>query len=83
MVNKEKIICNICKLNIDTDKEYCEFKHYKRKDEILSKAYYHINCFRERLNGSSEINAMKKRANEILKKAGEMIGIEQNEVINI
>ena len=79
---KDKV-CLICHTAIDTDKEFCEFKHYKKKDVIQSKAYYHVNCFRDRLKGSQEMNDMKKKANEILKRAGEIIGVEEKKEVLI
>lgn len=69
---KDKI-CNICKLAIDTDKDFAKFHHMKNDTEIRSKAYYHIECFRKRLNGDDEV---KKEALSFIKGAKKMIGME-------
>lgn len=45
---KKDKICNICNLAINDKNEYAEFLHYKKEGSILSQAYYHIQCFRER-----------------------------------
>ena len=70
---KDKI-CMICKTAIDTDKEYAEFKHYKKKDLIMSKAYYHIVCFSDRLKGTEEVKKLYQRSNWILSKAEGLLG---------
>jgi len=66
---KDKI-CLICHTNIDTSKEFCEFKTYKNKNEILSKAFYHVECFRERLRGSKTQKELAEKAFSLLEKAG-------------
>lgn len=48
------------------DSEFCEFKHMKNKNEILSKAYYHITCFRDKLNGGQNLRELQEKANKIL-----------------
>jgi hypothetical protein len=77
---KDKI-CMICKTAIDMDKEYCEFKHYERIDVIHSKAYYHVNCFRERLNSTGEQKVVTKEALSFIKGAKKLMGIKDEEVI--
>lgn len=62
---KDKI-CLICHTAIDMDKEFCEFKHYHKKDSIKSKAFYHVECFRDRLRGSSVQNALAAKTMKIL-----------------
>jgi hypothetical protein len=64
---KDKI-CMICKTAIDVEKEYAEFKHYTRRDEIRSKAFYHIECFKERLKGGLAQQAVAQKAMQILSK---------------
>lgn len=79
---KDKI-CLICHTAIDIDNEYCEFKHYKKKDTIKSKAYYHINCFAERLRGPANANKLMEQTLGLLKKAKEKMGIEDTEEVVI
>lgn len=69
---KDKI-CSICKTGIDVDKEYCEFKHYNKRDDIKSKAYYHVTCFRDRLTNSMTNNQVQIKALDILNKIGNKI----------
>ena len=67
----------ICKLGIDLDKEqFVEVKHYEKKDIILSKGYYHILCFRDRLNGGENLKRLQTEAMEFIKGAKKKIGIE-------
>lgn len=63
-------ICNICHTAIDMNKEFCGFTHYEKKGKIKSKGYYHVNCFRDRLSGSSAQVAVANKALEILDKVG-------------
>jgi hypothetical protein len=77
---KDKI-CLICHTTINTDDEYCEFKHYKRKEEIKSKAYYHINCFRRRLQGPDNANKLMEETMSLVKAAKEKMGIEDKQEV--
>jgi L-lysine 2,3-aminomutase len=77
---KDKI-CLLCKTAIDVEKEYCEFKHYEKRDKIRSKAYYHVNCFRERMMGNAEHKKIQKDARQIIDYAKKTLGIP--EVVNI
>ena len=77
---KDKV-CLICQTAIDTENEYCEFKHLKKKDEIKSKAYYHVNCFRNRLQGPANANKLMKETMNILKVVKERAGIEDKQEI--
>ena len=76
-------ICLICHTAIDTDNEYCEFKHYKCKDTIKSKGYYHVECFRKRLSGSDTQEKLAKQGFALIKLAKEKMGIEEKEEIII
>lgn len=65
----EDIVCGICKLVIDLNKEFCEFIHFDKKDSIKSIGFYHINCFRERMSGGNNLKALQEQAKRILDKA--------------
>lgn len=68
---KDKVVekvCLICDSVIDTKKEFCEFKHYRQECRIRSRSYYHVNCFRRRLNGSSDQELLFSKARELLNK---------------
>jgi hypothetical protein len=73
----------ICKLGIEIEEEqFVEVKHYKKKDIILSKGYYHIKCFRDRLNGSDKLNKIQSAAMSFINGARKKVGIEdEKEVI--
>ena len=69
--------CMICKLAIETDKEqFVEVKHYEKKDVILSKGYYHIKCFRDRLNGGENLKRLQNEAFGFIRGAKKLVGIE-------
>ena len=77
-------ICMICKMTILLGKEeFVEVKHYSVKEEILSKGYYHIQCYRDRLNQSSNLKKLQEKASKIIDFAGKKMGIEEEEVIII
>ena len=75
----------ICKLGIEIDKEqFVKVGHYKKKDVILSKGYYHIKCYRDRLNGSEKMNKLQSTALSFINGAKKKVGIEdKKEVILI
>jgi hypothetical protein len=63
--------CNICRLAIEVDnEEYIEVKQYEKKDKLKSTGFYHIKCFRDRLNGTQVQNAVQMKALDILDKIG-------------
>jgi hypothetical protein len=68
---KHDMICHICHLVINPDLEYCEFIHYKENGGCKSHAFYHVNCFRERMNGGREVKKLQAKANLILDKVAE------------
>jgi len=77
-------ICMICKMTILIGKEeFVEVKHYSDKEEILSKGYYHIKCYRDRLNGGNNLKMLQEKAARIIDFAGKKMGIEEQEVITI
>lgn len=74
--------CMICKLEIEIEEEqFVEVKHYKKKDIILSKGYYHIKCFRDRLNGSDKLNKIQSAAMSFINGARKKVGIEDEQEV--
>ena len=74
----------ICKLGIELDKEqYVEVRHYEKKDIILSKGYYHIKCFRDRLNGGENLKKLQSEAMGFIKGAKKLVGIKDEEEVVI
>jgi len=76
--------CMICKLGIEVNKEqYVEVKHYEKKDTVLSKGYYHIKCFRDRLNGGENLRNLQSEALGFIKGAKKLVGIKNEEEVVI
>jgi len=74
--------CMICKLEIEIEEEqFVEVKHYKKKDIILSKGYYHIKCFRDRLNDSDKLNKIQSAAMSFINGARKKVGIEDEQEV--
>lgn len=67
-------ICNLCSLAIETKKEqFCEFIHFENKNKIKSIAFYHIECFRNRMNGNPAFRSLQAQAKRILDAAESQI----------
>lgn len=66
--------CMICKMSIVVEEqEYVEVKHYKKKDKLLSSGYYHIDCFRDRINSADSQKMMTVKAMNFLNKVERMV----------
>lgn len=68
------VTCNLCHLSIDTDEEFTEFVHYHKRGEKKSSAFYHVKCFRDRINVSEKANKELDKASSILNKASKALG---------
>ena len=79
---KDKV-CMICHTAIDMDKEFATFEHHENKDVIKSKAWYHINCFRDRLSNSKEQSEALKLATNTLKQVKEKMGLSNDQEVVI
>ncbi len=74
----------ICKLAVETDKkQFVEVKHYEKDNIILSKGYYHVKCYKDRLNGSDKLNKIQLAALSFINGAKKKAGIEDEEVITV
>lgn len=69
----ESKTCKLCQLGIDDSKQFAEFIHYVNKDKIQSKAYYHVDCFREKMLGSAKGQYLMAKANKLMDKAAEVM----------
>lgn len=69
------VTCNLCHLSIDTDEEFAEFTHYHKRGEKRSSAFYHVKCFRDRINVSEKANKELSKASSILDKASKALGL--------
>ena len=79
---KDKV-CLICHTAIDTEKEFFHFKHFKNKDNIKSKAYYHIECFRYKIKGSQIQEELAKRGFDLINLAKKKLGLDQEKEVEI
>jgi len=71
--------CMICKLGIEVDREeFVEVKHYKKKDIVLSKGYYHIKCYKDRLNGETGLKKLQAEALGFMRGAKKLVGIKDD-----
>lgn len=75
---KDKV-CMSCKTSIDMDKDYCEFRQYKKKNKIQSKAFYHVNCFRDRILKSQEQSEALKFVMKTMEKVNEKMDLNSKE----
>lgn len=69
------ITCSLCHLSIDTNEEFAEFIHYKKRGETKSSAFYHVKCFRDKINVSLKANEELSKASRILDKATKALGM--------
>ena len=80
MENKEIKICKLCQQKIDITKDnYCCLQDYVR-GTFSTEGFYHTFCFVQNIKGH---NKTMTKAKSILDKAAKMIGIEEEEVIQI
>jgi hypothetical protein len=77
-------ICGICRMYIYLLKDnYCILQDYFQ-GKFAYEGFYHTKCYNDRLKGGAELDVMKKKTMALLKKASEMIGVEETpEVIRI
>lgn len=74
-------ICMICKLTIIKGKdEFVTATHYGVKEEQLSKGHYHIQCYRERLNGINSLAKLQQETLNFIRGAKRKVGIEDEPV---
>lgn len=74
--------CMICKLGIEIPgQQYVKVEHNSESDELLSKGFYHIDCFRRRLNGSEKQEQLQKEAFSFIRGAKKLVGIKDEEEV--
>ena len=71
---REDKICLICHLAIDHSKDFVRNTHFKNKDEKLSEAFYHTNCFREKISGITRLEKIQKQAVNLMNFAKDKMG---------
>lgn len=78
-IENTSCICKICNKIIFTNVEnYCHLEDF-RKGKFYMDGYYHTKCFNDKIKGSAELNSMKKQTMALLKKAGELIGMQDKD----
>jgi len=60
---------------------HVKVKDIDEKEEILSKGYYHINCYKERLNQGNVVKEMSKKVMGLLNGVSDKLGIDNEEVV--
>ena len=70
-------VCTICHLFLDKTKDFVRNTHFKKENEKLSEAFYHTQCFKEKILGVGELNKIKKQAFGIMKFAKEKMGMDE------
>jgi hypothetical protein len=71
--NKENLKeCKICNFTIDIDNEHHLILDEKRGQKLISKSYYHANCFRERFLVQQQ---MKQYLNQAQGMIGNLMGV--------
>ena len=68
------MICNTT--IIIPGQQYVKVEHNSEKDETLSKGFYHIHCFRNRLNGTQTLQKLQNEALDFIQRAKEIPGIK-------
>jgi len=78
-------ICGICHRIIITNMEdYCHLEDYS-KGRFLMEGWYHLKCYNDKIKGGEDVNLIKKKAMDLLNKAGALLGGEdkKEEVVYI
>ena len=71
-MNEDKI-CGLCGFVIDERKEYAALVTYFYKDKIRNIAFYHINCYREKLLQTKNLSLLGNKATQFMNKAMEKL----------
>lgn len=69
---KDKI-CLICHTAIEMDKEFCELKHYEKKDKIKTKGYYHVQCLANRFTGAGTQQVLAQKAMDMINRVNNLM----------
>ena len=72
--------CGLCRLPIFLDKDnYCRLTDFF-EGKFYAENFYHTKCYVDKLKNKNEMDAMKKAAWNLLKKANSQIGNSGMEV---
>jgi hypothetical protein len=69
------LTCGICHLSIDTEEQFAEFIHYNKHHDINTSAFYHIDCFKDKINVSKKASKELDNARNIINKAAQKLGL--------
>lgn len=70
------LTCGICHLSIDTEEPFAEFIHYNKHHDVKSSAFYHVDCFKDKINVSLKANKELDKASRLLSNLKSKIGFE-------
>jgi len=79
---KEIKTCGLCNWDISPKDNYVEIIDYHNGVFFMRK-YYHTKCFNDKLTDGKDLKKMKQQAFELLSKARGMVGLKDEEVIQI
>lgn len=69
---KDIMVCLACHMAIKYTDDYAALIEY-RKGLEFKRGYYHVQCFRERINGSKEMKEIQGMARNILSQIKEHV----------
>lgn len=76
-------MCGICLKDIDITKDdYCHLEDF-HLGKFYMEGYYHTKCYNDKIKGQEDMFAMKKQTMALLKKAGELLGTNEDKVVKI
>lgn len=76
-------VCGICNRIIFRKVDnYCNLLDYFN-GKFVQEGYYHTKCYNDKIKGNAELDSMKKKAMALLNKAGEMIGLKEEEKMEV
>jgi hypothetical protein len=58
-------ICGICKMGIDTERDYIKVGQY-REGDLWAKAYYHIECFKNKITTRLGTQKLQEKCMDVL-----------------
>jgi len=77
--------CGICNKTIFLDKD--DYVHIEDfcKGQFYTEGYYHLKCYNDKIKGTqdAEMNKMKKKAYDMLDKASKMLGMKEEEPMEV
>lgn len=77
--------CGICNKTIFLNQDnYVHIEDFC-KGQFFTEGYYHLKCYNDKIKGTQdlEMNKMKKKAYDIINKASKMLGMKEEDKMEI